>query len=189
MDAQSEIPNTGSSRNSKKGRIFGRPLESNGSPSQEAYEDGKDLASTPVSLSSTRRDSNEEPALPPKTHRRAKRSLDNARASDRLSLFGSAFGGTLGKSRKPPPRYSGGCVFIEIMLWFVLIGKNRTDLRTKKMTGHPERETRRNQRLRSPGCTTSETEKHLFQSILLENSVRDKWPWTRRKVPRTLLGN
>ncbi|KAI9457942.1 hypothetical protein BJY52DRAFT_1270491 [Lactarius psammicola] len=37
---------------------------------------------------------------------RRKRSLDATRESSRLSIFGSTFAGTLGKSRKPPPRYS-----------------------------------------------------------------------------------
>lgn len=49
----------------------------------------------------------------PKNNRRTKRSLDNPRPSDRLSLFGTAFSSSLGKPRKPPPRYSAGCVFIE----------------------------------------------------------------------------
>ena len=69
---------------------------------------GKETISTPVSLTSTKRSSVEEPA--PSSHRRPKRSLDGAKPSDRLSLFGSAFSGTIGKSRKPPPRYSAGYV-------------------------------------------------------------------------------
>lgn len=36
-----------------------------------------------------------------------KRSLDTAREGSRLSIFGNTFAGTLGKARKPPPRYSG----------------------------------------------------------------------------------
>ncbi|KAH9056353.1 hypothetical protein EDB87DRAFT_1637438 [Lactarius vividus] len=39
-------------------------------------------------------------------HERRKRSLDANRENSRLSIFGSTFAGTLGKSRKPPPRYS-----------------------------------------------------------------------------------
>ncbi|KAH8977537.1 hypothetical protein EDB92DRAFT_1916615 [Lactarius akahatsu] len=39
-------------------------------------------------------------------HERRKRSLDANRENSRLSIFGSTFVGTLGKSRKPPPRYS-----------------------------------------------------------------------------------
>jgi hypothetical protein len=34
-----------------------------------------------------------------------KRSLDASREGSRLSIFGSTFVGTLGKARKPPPRY------------------------------------------------------------------------------------
>jgi hypothetical protein len=74
--------------------------------------DGKDTISTPISLTSTKRDSVDEPAVLPNTHRRAKKSTDNTRPSDRLSLFGS-ISGTIGKSRKPPPRYSAGYVLLK----------------------------------------------------------------------------
>jgi len=109
---QSEIPNTGSSKNSKR-KVFGRSFESNGSLFQEAGENGKDTASTPISLTPSKQDSIEEPVPLPKAYRRAKKSIDNARPSDRLSLFGNAFSGPLTKSRKPPPRYSAGYVFVE----------------------------------------------------------------------------
>jgi hypothetical protein len=78
---QSEVPNTGGSRN------------------------GKELVSTPISLTSTKRNSVDESTS--STHRRTKRSLDSSKQSDRLSLFGS-ISGTIGKSRKPAPRYSAG---------------------------------------------------------------------------------
>ena len=39
-------------------------------------------------------------------HARAKKSVDAGKSSDRLSLFGGSFGGTIGKHRKPPPKYS-----------------------------------------------------------------------------------
>ncbi|KAJ7601230.1 hypothetical protein C8J56DRAFT_912520 [Mycena floridula] len=39
-------------------------------------------------------------------HSRSRRSIDASTSKDRLSIFGTSFGGTLGKSRKPPPRYS-----------------------------------------------------------------------------------
>lgn len=42
-------------------------------------------------------------------HQRTKRSVDASKPADRLSLFGSGFVGSLGKSsktRKAPPRYS-----------------------------------------------------------------------------------
>ncbi|KAF8652266.1 hypothetical protein AX16_004482 [Volvariella volvacea WC 439] len=37
---------------------------------------------------------------------KSKRSIDGGKVSDRLSIFGGSFGPTLGKSRKPAPRYS-----------------------------------------------------------------------------------
>ncbi|KAF8632449.1 hypothetical protein AX15_001885 [Amanita polypyramis BW_CC] len=42
-----------------------------------------------------------------KAHVRPKRSMDMGKmGSDRLSIFGATFSGSLGKGRKPPPRYS-----------------------------------------------------------------------------------
>ncbi|KAK0230188.1 hypothetical protein IW262DRAFT_1336895 [Armillaria fumosa] len=40
-------------------------------------------------------------------HGRKQRSVDVGKSGERLSLFAGSFGGTLGKSRKPPPKYSG----------------------------------------------------------------------------------
>jgi hypothetical protein len=39
-------------------------------------------------------------------HQPRKRSLDTGRETSRLSFFGNTLAGTLGKARKPPPRYS-----------------------------------------------------------------------------------
>jgi hypothetical protein len=48
---------------------------------------------------------------------RSKKSLDsgasNGKGGERLSIFGASFPGTLGKSRKPPPRYSTSCVHFQ----------------------------------------------------------------------------
>ncbi|KAF9534654.1 hypothetical protein CPB83DRAFT_802726 [Crepidotus variabilis] len=38
-----------------------------------------------------------------RSRHRPKKSIDGAKSSDRLSIFGSSFGGSLGKHRKPPP--------------------------------------------------------------------------------------
>ncbi|KAK0443914.1 uncharacterized protein EV420DRAFT_1575367 [Desarmillaria tabescens] len=40
-------------------------------------------------------------------HGRKQRSVDVGKSGERLSLFAGSFGSTLGKSRKPPPKYSG----------------------------------------------------------------------------------
>ena len=47
-------------------------------------------------------------------HGSRKRSLDGGRG-ERLSIFGGAFSGTLGKSRKPAPRYSSS-VFLSAVV-------------------------------------------------------------------------
>ena len=39
-------------------------------------------------------------------HSRTKRSIDGSKSADRFSLLGGAFNGSIGKSRKPAPRYS-----------------------------------------------------------------------------------
>lgn len=143
MFTQSEIPNTGSSKNSKRKNVFGRSFESSGSIRRENGENGKDTASTPISLTSTKRDSAEEPVPLPKTYRRPRKSIDNTRANDRLSLFGATFSGTIGKSRKPPPRYSAGYVFIEERTLIYTHGResNRsTDKEDDGASGRGERE-------------------------------------------------
>jgi len=43
-------------------------------------------------------------------HARSRKSVDT-KHSDRLSIFGTAFAGTLGKSRKPPPRFVSEFIF------------------------------------------------------------------------------
>lgn len=48
---------------------------------------------------------NGEEVVPTRRHSK-KRSTDERKASDRLSLFGSSFPSGLGKSRKPAPRLS-----------------------------------------------------------------------------------
>ena len=108
MMIQSEVPN-----NSKRRKVFGRSLESNGSLLQESGGDGKDTVTTPRSVTSTNRGSVEDSSPLPGPQRRARKSPSDAKSADRLSLFGSTFGGTIGKSRKPPPRYSAGYVFID----------------------------------------------------------------------------
>lgn len=47
-------------------------------------------------------------------HGRKQRSVDVGKSGERLSLFAGSFGGTLGKSRKPPPKYS--CVSLPLSL-------------------------------------------------------------------------
>ena len=38
-------------------------------------------------------------------HSKGKKSIDNGKPTDRLSLFGSSFSAPLGKTRKPAPKY------------------------------------------------------------------------------------
>lgn len=180
MLTQSEIPNTGSSKNSRRRNVFGRSVESSGSNPQENGENGKDSVSTPVSYSSTKRDSVDESGPSP-NHRRPKKNSDGSKPADRRSLFGA-----FGKVRKPPPRYSSTYVFIEIPTLTILMGPDRIDLRMRGMTECMERERRISLRLRSPGCTTSETGNRRSQNTILENSVRDKLPWIGREVQQTL---
>lgn len=48
-------------------------------------------------------------------HARARKSIDGGRGGgDRLSIFGGSFSGTLGKSRKPAPKYSSFVSFLDL---------------------------------------------------------------------------
>lgn len=53
-------------------------------------------------------------------HVRSKKSVD-AKTSDRLSIFGTTFGGTLGRSRKPPPRLDCFTVILIILFSFLVL--------------------------------------------------------------------
>ena len=102
---QSETAHT--SDKVKRRRLFGRSAESSSSLKEKASSlkdsssrTSKDFGtpiSGPIPLGSeptpTRRDSR-------------KRSGDERKPSDRLSLFGSSFSSSIGKGRKPPPRLS-----------------------------------------------------------------------------------
>ncbi|KAI3611756.1 hypothetical protein WG66_007675 [Moniliophthora roreri] len=100
-------PTTSSSRR----RFFGRSVDSTGSRAsgsrspapdrnstgevKDGNEDTKDKDGSSIATTSTGR------------HARAKKSIDNGRGGgERLSIFGSTFAPSLGKHRKPAPRYS-----------------------------------------------------------------------------------
>ena len=97
----------------KRRRLFGRSAESSslnekGSLKDNASRNSKD-PTTPISASASPNDPKtsvfeDEQAPTRRTSR--KRNSGERKASDRLSLFGSPFSGTIGKSRKPPPRLS-----------------------------------------------------------------------------------
>lgn len=57
------------------------------------------------------------PASPDKDAAKDKdkeRNRNSGKGSERLSIFGSSFSGTLGKSRKPAPKYSSFVIFVRI---------------------------------------------------------------------------
>ncbi|KAG5641510.1 hypothetical protein DXG03_004839 [Asterophora parasitica] len=76
------------SRNSREGSIIASPTVPEREKGKEKDKD-KDRDST-TSL----------------RHARSKKSMDVGKSGERLSIFGSTFTGTLGKSRKPPPKYA-----------------------------------------------------------------------------------
>ena len=79
-------------------RVFGRS-ESTSSKDKDSPSRNAKEPSTPISSVSPLDDNVSK-------HGNRKRSIDGTRGSDRLSIFGGAFTGSLGKTRKPPPRYS-----------------------------------------------------------------------------------
>lgn len=106
----------------KRRRLFGRSTESSSlkekasSLKDSSSRHSRDLQTPPVSASP--RDAKPEFSedVPPMRRHSKKKSTDERKASDRLSLFGSPFSGTLGKTRKPPPRLSTYviCCFFQI---------------------------------------------------------------------------
>ncbi len=92
----------GSARNSSSSH-----KERDGKPDRTS----KDSSSSPLlpGASPTLKDSasdkeRDAPATVGSRHRRNKNSVDT-KPAERLSIFGGSFANTLGKSRKPPPRY------------------------------------------------------------------------------------
>ena len=100
---------TQSETKSRRRRIFGRSAES--ASIKEKAGSIKDSASrtskegTPITPSEAGK-SEQGDDVPPMRRHSKKRSTDERKASDRLSLFGNTFSGTLGKARKPVPRLS-----------------------------------------------------------------------------------
>ncbi|KAL4245817.1 hypothetical protein ABKN59_001635 [Abortiporus biennis] len=98
---------------SKRRRLFGRSADS-GSLKEKASSlkdtssrHSRDTPSTPISHLPS--DAKQEITETPPTRRHSKKkSVDERKASDRLSLFGTSFTSTLGKGRKPVPRLSAG---------------------------------------------------------------------------------
>ena len=118
MLTQSERPNTGSSENSINGKRFGRSVDSSGSLPLESTDIGEDTVSTSLSPTPTEPPPIERLAPQPGTLKRARKSIDDANSTDHLILFGSV-SASLGESRKPTLRYSGGYVFVEnpLLTW------------------------------------------------------------------------
>lgn len=105
-------------------RLFGRSQDSSGSlgnhsskylsplpsptvneiPDKDVKDKGKEKEGS-VKEKDGARDSSSIGSL---RQARPKKSGDGSRHGDRLSIFGTTFGGNLGKGRKPPPR----CVFL-----------------------------------------------------------------------------
>ncbi|KAF5387907.1 hypothetical protein D9615_000812 [Tricholomella constricta] len=86
--SNSKVDSAANSRHSKEGSVMSSPTVPERDKSREKDKDkDKDRDS-----SSSR-------------HARSKKSLDGGKSGERLSIFGGTFTGTLGKSRKPPPKY------------------------------------------------------------------------------------
>lgn len=120
------------------------------------------VASSPGSVDDAK--STEEASHPPVAAtarpRKKRESVDGRKTSDRLSLFGSSFSGTLGKagkSRKPPPSLSGSAHFFSFRC-------KQTNLRAPLYSVILRRRTtrRRNTTAPSPGY-----ERSVIQAALL----------------------
>ncbi len=87
-----------------KRRLFGRSTDSGSFKEKDAEStrsSGTTVNSPPPSASPV------DETIPVRRRSKGSKSVDdNNRKSDRLSLFGASFTGTLGKHRKPAPRLS-----------------------------------------------------------------------------------
>ncbi|THG96991.1 hypothetical protein EW026_g4932 [Hermanssonia centrifuga] len=103
---------------SKRRRLFGRSSESTSlkekasSLKASSLKDLRETSShhskeaTPITASDSGKPEGSEPVSPPRRHSK-KKSHDDRKASDRLSLFGSSFTGSIAKkTRKPVPKLS-----------------------------------------------------------------------------------
>ncbi|KAF7984746.1 hypothetical protein HWV62_11697 [Athelia sp. TMB] len=99
---------TGTASAKSRRRIFGRSTESGGSSKRDSAvsknSEGLPVPSSP--LTANPKDSFDENTAPLRNHRRAQKSYDASKPTDRLSLFANPFHNSIGKSRKPAPRYS-----------------------------------------------------------------------------------
>lgn len=97
---------------SMRRRIFGRSHDSSASKASSANsrhsKDGSIMALSPLipeKEKSKDKDKDKDKDSSSARHARSKKSLDGGKGGERLSIFGGTFPGTLGKSRKPPPKY------------------------------------------------------------------------------------
>ncbi|KAJ7109899.1 hypothetical protein C8R44DRAFT_678459 [Mycena epipterygia] len=117
--SESELPHSASIRR----RLFGtrspvgsphsasadKDKESQASAHSKDNDSPVDTKPVDAKAASKKKDNTSTIATGPGRHARGRKSIDAtnvAKGSDRLSIFGASFGGTLG--RKPAPRYSGG---------------------------------------------------------------------------------
>lgn len=111
--------------NSMRRRLFGRSHDSSTSSKEkdkpdsansEGKEGGPSLSSntSPTTKEIPGKVKDKDTATVGSRHARAKKSTDGGKPPDRLSIFGGTFSGTLGKSRKPAPRYSAYVVFLPV---------------------------------------------------------------------------
>jgi hypothetical protein len=98
-------------------RLFGRSQDSSGSmgnyspkhlsplPSPTVNEAPQDKGKEKEGSMKERDGARDSSSIGSHRQARPKKSGDGTRQGDRLSIFGTTFGGNLGKGRKPPPRY------------------------------------------------------------------------------------
>lgn len=88
--------------------MFGRSTASDSSAKRDSVvsKDSKDAISPPNSSPHPGARETFDSGSVVSRHSRGKKSIDGGKPTDRLSLFGGAFNGSIGKSRKPAPRYS-----------------------------------------------------------------------------------
>jgi hypothetical protein len=126
---------------SMRRRLFGRSQDSTASfgrpsplPSPTVRDtpdkDLKDKDSIKDSIKDGKEKDKRDSASLSSRHARTKKSLDGGKHGDRLSIFAGTFSGTLGKSRKPAPRFvllSFGKLFIVLICVLLMLNYSAGD--------------------------------------------------------------
>ncbi|TFK69427.1 hypothetical protein BDN72DRAFT_614262 [Pluteus cervinus] len=167
-------------------RLFGRSHDSSLSKSgdrdskaestkSEGFKTGSQEASSPPAATA---DKEKEKETSGRTAR-PKKSMDGHSRSDRLSIFGGTFGPSLGKSRKPPPRYSSDDPTEKSsMFGLPRLHASASTRRTSNSSGRPE----------TPTQTSPQDGKDKSRESLRDSKDKEQHALLRKRTSSAISG-